>query len=43
VDNQSNPELISKFIFDQWESSGFVNNRKIDFLFKYKRVSYSYL
>lgn len=43
IDNQSNPVLISTFIFDQWESSGFINNRKIDFLFKFKRVSYSYL
>jgi hypothetical protein len=43
VDNQSNPELISKFIYEQWESSGFINNREIVFLFKFKRVSYSYL
>lgn len=40
VDNKSNPELIIKFILDQWKSSGF--SLKADttlvFAFKFKRV-----
>ena len=44
VNNQSNPNLIAKFIVDQWNSSRF--NKKEDipitFSFKFKRVWFSY-
>ena len=42
VNNQSNTELICKWIYDQWQSCGFINTRKIVVIFKYKKVSYSY-
>jgi len=44
VNNKSNPELIAKFIIDQWSSSGFNKKEDISFTFsfKFKRVSFSY-
>nr|WEH01507.1 hypothetical protein [Russula griseocarnosa] len=44
VDNKSNPVLITKFILDQWNSSGFglKPGSHIYFSFKFKRVWYSY-
>ena len=44
VNNKSNSALITKFIVDQWNSSGF-NMKKdtpITFSFKFKRVWFSY-
>jgi hypothetical protein len=43
VNNKSNPELIAKFIIDQWNSSGFNNKQDIPFTFsfKFKRVWFS--
>lgn len=40
VNNESNPALISKFIMDQWYSSGFDfrEGSEITFSFKFKRV-----
>lgn len=40
VDNKSNPELIIKFIINQWDSSIFElkKGREITFALKYKRV-----
>lgn len=40
VNNKSNPELIIKFILDQWNSSGFEikQDTQITFSFKFKRV-----
>lgn len=40
VNNKSNSALITKFIMDQWYSSGFNINEKtlITFTFKFKRV-----
>jgi hypothetical protein len=44
VNNQSNPVLITKFIMDQWNSSGFNINQGtlIQFSFKFKRVWFTY-
>jgi len=44
VNNQSNSALITKFIVDQWNSSGFnkKEDRQITFSFKFKRVWFSY-
>jgi hypothetical protein len=44
VNNKSNPMLITKFILNQWNTSGFNINQgiKIDFCFKFKRVWFSY-
>ena len=41
VNNKSNPLLITKFILDQWESSGFENKVQMAFSFKFKRVWFS--
>ena len=40
IDNKSNPILITKFIVDQWNASGFEIklDTKISFYFKFKRV-----
>jgi hypothetical protein len=44
VNNKSNSVLITKFIVDQWQSSGFNINQDtlITFSFKFKRVWFSY-
>ncbi len=46
VNRQSNPVLITKFIMNQWNSSGFNINKgtflKIQFSFKVKRVWFTY-
>lgn len=44
VDNKSNPVLITKFIMNQWYSSGFNINpgTLITFSFKLKRVWFCY-
>ena len=44
VNNQSNSALITKFIVNQWNSSGFnkKEDREITFSFKFKRVWFSY-
>lgn len=44
VDNKSNPQLIIKFILEQWISSDFEIREgiKITFSFKFKRVWFSY-
>ena len=44
VDNQSNPQLIIKFILEQWSSSGFEIKAgvTISFSFKFKRVWFLY-
>jgi hypothetical protein len=44
INNKSNPELIAKFIIDQWNSSGFELKQDtiIVFSFKFKRVWISY-
>nr|QGP74775.1 hypothetical protein [Russula griseocarnosa] len=44
IDNKSNPLLITDFIFNQWNSSGFGlrPESKLIFSFKFKRVWYSY-
>ena len=44
VNNKSNSVLITKFILDQWNTSGFNLNHStlITFSFKFKRVWYSY-
>lgn len=43
VNNKSNPELITSFILNQWESSGFniYKDIPITFSFKFKRVWFS--
>lgn len=38
VNNKSNPELITKFIFNQWNNSGFEVAINMSFCFKFKRV-----
>jgi hypothetical protein len=41
VKRNSNPELITKLILDQWHSTGFFlesNDRKIEVSFKFKRI-----
>lgn len=40
INNNSNPILITNFILDQWQSSGFSLNDKtpVTFAFKFKRV-----
>jgi hypothetical protein len=44
VNNKSNPVLITNFIMDQWNSSGFNINQGtlIQFSFKFKRVWLTY-
>jgi hypothetical protein len=44
VNNKSNPELIIKFVLDQWKSSGFKRKEDtpITFSFKFKRVWFTY-
>ena len=44
VDNNSNSNLIIKFILEQWKSSGFEvkEGTIISFSFKFKRVWFSY-
>lgn len=44
VNNKSNPDLIIKFILEQWKSSGFELKQEtlLTFSFKFKRVWYSY-
>jgi hypothetical protein len=44
VNNESNPDLIIKFILEQWKSSGFEIKlgTTITFSFKFKRVWFSY-
>jgi hypothetical protein len=44
ANNESNPDLIIKFILEQWKSSGFEIKQgiKITFSFKFKRVWFSY-
>jgi len=44
VNNESNPDLIIKFILEQWKSSGFEwkVGTPITFSFKFKRVWFSY-
>jgi len=44
VNNKSNPMLITKFVVDQWNNSGFNINQgiKISFCFKFKRVWLNY-
>ena len=44
VNNKSNPELIAKFIINQWNFSGFKKKDEapITFSFKFKRVWFSY-
>jgi hypothetical protein len=38
IDNGSNPILIMDYLVYQWKTSGFTNEQKIIFLFKFKRV-----
>lgn len=38
INNKSNPELILKFILDQWDNSGFYINTDITFIIKFKRI-----
>lgn len=44
INNKSNPMLITQFIFEQWNNSGFELNQgtKLSFCFKFKRVWFSY-
>jgi hypothetical protein len=44
VNNKSNPMLITKFILEQWNNSGFNINQgnTISFCFKFKRVWLTY-
>lgn len=44
VDNNSNPELIIKFVLEQWDSSIFElkKGKTITFAFKFKRVWFNY-
>ncbi len=38
INNKSNPALIAKFLYDQWNSSGFNNTTLLSFSFEFKRV-----
>jgi len=44
VNNRSNPELIIKFVLDQWNSSGFAIKQdiRLSFSLEFKRVWLSY-
>jgi len=44
VNNKSNPVLITKFILDQWNTSGFSINQStlITFSLRFKRVRFSH-
>jgi len=44
VNNNSNPMLITRFLLDQWDTSGFNINQgtTISFCFKFKRVWLTY-
>jgi hypothetical protein len=44
VNNKSNSNLITRFILDQWQSSGFDlrQDTTISFQFKFKRVWFTY-
>ena len=38
INNKSNPILISQFVLEQWNSSGFKQDTKLIFSIKFKRV-----
>jgi hypothetical protein len=42
INNNSNPMLITQFILNQWETSGFNIDKGITFCFKFKRVWLKY-
>lgn len=42
INNNSNPMLITQFILNQWDTSGFNIDQSITFCFKFKRVWLKY-